>query len=40
MDVPRSRKTAICRDVDGCPIDNFHMATCSPDFETEGLREK
>ena len=30
-----------CRkNVDGCPIDHFHMTTYSPDFETEGSREK
>ena len=28
------------RDVDGCPIDHFHMETFSPDFETKGSREK
>ena len=26
-----------CRDVDGCPIDHFHMATYSSEFETKSI---
>ena len=29
-----------CQDVDDCLIDHSSMATFSPVFETEGLREK